>query len=236
VIPINFYSPYKASSIIDFWRRWHITLSQFFQQYLYIPLGGNRHGFVRRCVNLLAVMGLAGLWHGAGMTFVVWGLYHGALLLVNHMALAFPKVQVPQWWSRVEYVTGRVATLGAVMYGWMLFRAPSFDTVALFHRAMTSRRPYSGLLPYPGQYTVAYLLVAVLGAFALFMPNTAEWVGSWRHLRGAALRLRRGAWGVFNTRSATRLSWANAAVVVVMLYFTLTGLKTVSSQFLYFNF
>jgi alginate O-acetyltransferase complex protein AlgI len=236
VIPINFYSPYKASSIIDFWRRWHITLSQFFQEYLYIPLGGSRKGFVRRCVNLLIVMTLAGLWHGAGMTFVAWGLYHGVLLLINHLCVAIPKAKVPRWWSAVEYFTARCVTMLAVMIGWMIFRASSFTTVELFWRALTSRRTYVDCLHYSGEYTVVYLLIAVLGCCALFMPNTAEWVGSWRHLRGAALRLRRGMLGVFNVRSATRLSWANAAVVVVMLYFTLTGLKTASSQFLYFNF
>jgi len=236
VIPLNFYSPYKAASIIDFWRRWHITLSLFFQQYLYIPLGGSRKGYVRQGVNLLIVMTLAGLWHGAGFTFVAWGLYHGILLLVNHLCAAIPKAAVPRWWSTIEYVTGRCVTLVAVMFGWMLFRAPTFKTAELFYTAMTSHIAYPDCLPYPGQYTVVYLLVGVLGVFALFMPNTAEWVGSWRHLRGAALRLRRGALGVYNARSATRLSWSNAAVVVVMFYFTLTGLKSVSSKFLYFNF
>jgi D-alanyl-lipoteichoic acid acyltransferase DltB (MBOAT superfamily) len=236
VIPANFYSPYKASSIIDFWRRWHITLSQFFQEYLYIPLGGNRCGAIRRSINLLVVMGLAGLWHGAGMTFVAWGLYHGALLLVNHLCAAIPKATMPRWWSVLEYATARTVTLVLVMFGWMLFRAPTFKTAELFFRSMTSWRVYTDCLTYGGQYTVVYGLIAVLGAFALFMPNTAEWVGSFRHLRGASARLRRGMLGVFNARSAKRLSWANAAIVVAMLYFTLTGLKSVSSQFLYFNF
>jgi D-alanyl-lipoteichoic acid acyltransferase DltB (MBOAT superfamily) len=236
VIPLNFYSPYKAASIIDFWRRWHITLSQFFQEYLYIPLGGGRKGFARRCVNLLIVMALAGLWHGAGLTFVAWGLYHGVLLLVNHAWGAIPKPNVPRWWSIGWHLAARCMTLIAVMFGWMLFRSPTFKTAEVFFISMRHRIAYSDCLPYPGQYIVVYLLIAVLGCFALFMPNTAEWVGSWRHLRGAALRLRRGASGVFNARNATRLSWTNAAVLVVMLYFTLTGLKTVSSQFLYFNF
>jgi len=236
VIPLNFYSPYKATSIVDFWRRWHITLSHFFLEYLYIPLGGSYKGAVRRSVNLMIVMTLAGLWHGAGMTFVAWGAYHGALLLVNHAVAKIPKAEMPRWWSAMEYVTGRCVTLVAVMFGWMLFRAPTFQTAKIFYTAMTNRITYADQLQYPGQYTVVYMLVAVLGCVALFMPNTAEWVGSWRHLRGAALRLQRGSLGIFNARSATRLSWSNAAVVVVMLYFTLTGLKTVSSQFLYFNF
>ena len=83
-LPLNFNSPYKATSIIDFWRRWHMTLSQFLRDYLYIPLGGNRHGRVRRYVNLMITMLLGGLWHGAGWTFVVWGGLHGVYLCINH--------------------------------------------------------------------------------------------------------------------------------------------------------
>ena len=83
-LPLNFHSPYKAGSIIEFWRRWHMTLSRFLRDYLYFPLGGNRHGRQRRYLNLLATMVLGGLWHGAGWTFVIWGALHGLYLVVNH--------------------------------------------------------------------------------------------------------------------------------------------------------
>jgi alginate O-acetyltransferase complex protein AlgI len=83
-LPLNFNSPYKAKNIIDFWRRWHMTLSQFLRDYLYIPLGGNRRGIVLRYVNLMITMALGGLWHGAAWTFVAWGVLHGAYLCVNH--------------------------------------------------------------------------------------------------------------------------------------------------------
>ena len=83
-LPLNFNSPYKATSIIDFWRRWHMTLSQFLRDYLYIPLGGNRHGSVLRYVNLMITMLLGGLWHGAAWTFVLWGALHGLYLCINH--------------------------------------------------------------------------------------------------------------------------------------------------------
>ena len=89
-LPVNFYSPYKSTSIIDFWRRWHITLSRFLRDYLYIPLGGNRRGPVRRYVNLGIVMLLGGLWHGANWTFVVWGAVHGLMLALNHAWRAIP--------------------------------------------------------------------------------------------------------------------------------------------------
>ncbi len=83
-LPVNFFSPYRATSIIDFWRRWHMTLSRFLRDYLYVPLGGNRHGPARRYLNIMITMLLGGLWHGAGWTFVAWGALHGALLILNH--------------------------------------------------------------------------------------------------------------------------------------------------------
>jgi D-alanyl-lipoteichoic acid acyltransferase DltB (MBOAT superfamily) len=88
-LPLNFYSPYKATSIIEFWKLWHITLSRFLRDYLYIPLGGNRKGPSRRMTNLLITMLLGGLWHGAGWTFVIWGALHGLYLILNHLWRAF---------------------------------------------------------------------------------------------------------------------------------------------------
>src|SRR6185295_4237272 len=83
-LPLNFDSPYKAVNIIDFWRRWHMTLSRFLRDYLYFPLGGNRRGKARRYLNLMITMLLGGLWHGAGWTFVIWGGLHGLYLVINH--------------------------------------------------------------------------------------------------------------------------------------------------------
>ena len=83
-LPFNFDAPYKSQSIVEFWRRWHISLSRFLRDYLYIPLGGNRHGEGRRNLNLAATMVLGGLWHGAGVTFVLWGALHGLFLTINH--------------------------------------------------------------------------------------------------------------------------------------------------------
>ncbi len=84
-LPINFNAPYRSVSIVDFWRRWHISLSQFLRDHLYIPLGGNRHGKLRRYLNLMVTMLLGGLWHGAGWTFVVWGGLHGLVLAAAHL-------------------------------------------------------------------------------------------------------------------------------------------------------
>ena len=127
-LPINFNSPYKATSIIDFWRRWHITLSRFLRDYLYVALGGSRKGKVRRFVSVFLTMLLGGIWHGAGWTFVFWGLLHGFYLLVNHM---WRKVTMDVFkWSHkigiVELTIYRVLTLFAIVIGWVYFRAESF--------------------------------------------------------------------------------------------------------------
>lgn len=114
-LPINFNSPYKAISIIDFWRRWHITLSNFLRDYLYIPLGGSRRGQVRRYTNLLITMLLGGLWHGAGWTYVIWGGLHGMYLSINH---GWRKLNMP-----LPKLLGWIVTFVAVIMGWVLFRS-----------------------------------------------------------------------------------------------------------------
>lgn len=118
-LPINFNSPYQATSIIDFWRRWHITLSHFLRDYLYIPLGGNRKGESARLRNLLVTMVLGGLWHGAGWTYVLWGTCHGLFLVCNHLWRKV-HVELPNWFSRT-------ITLIAVVAAWAIFRAPSTE-------------------------------------------------------------------------------------------------------------
>lgn len=122
-LPGNFFSPYKALSIVDFWRRWHITLSLFLRDYLYIPLGGNRKGEARRNINLLLVMIIGGFWHGAGWTFGLWGLWHGIGLLVNH---AWTKAGLG---SRIAALPSKICswalTFLFVVIGWTLFRAPN---------------------------------------------------------------------------------------------------------------
>jgi D-alanyl-lipoteichoic acid acyltransferase DltB (MBOAT superfamily) len=123
-LPVNFRSPYKAASIIEFWRRWHITLSRFLRDYLYIPLGGNRLGEQRRYLNLMLTMLLGGLWHGAGWNFLIWGGLHGLYLGVNHLwqARRGARTKVP---AAQEVARGLswVVTFFAVVVAWVFFRA-----------------------------------------------------------------------------------------------------------------
>jgi D-alanyl-lipoteichoic acid acyltransferase DltB (MBOAT superfamily) len=122
-LPVNFYSPYKSTSIIDFWRRWHITLSRFLRDYLYIPLGGNRHGPIRRYVNLGIVMLLGGFWHGANWTFVVWGGAHGLMLGVNHAWRAIAFSRSPALKRPWVGATAVLITFIAVTLAWVPFRS-----------------------------------------------------------------------------------------------------------------
>jgi len=116
-LPINFESPYKANDIIEFWRRWHMTLSAFLREYLYFPLGGNRKGPARRYVNLMLTMCLGGLWHGANWTFLAWGALHGLYLIINHLARAV----LPATPGLGRLVIGRCLTLLAVIVAWCFF-------------------------------------------------------------------------------------------------------------------
>src|SRR5262249_35882888 len=137
--PENFRWPYVATSVQDFWRRWHISLSTWFRDYLYIPLGGNRVAPGRRYRNLVIVFFLCGLWHGASWNFVVWGLWHGVFLVVERVfATSSPKQNAGAmawtFWPRVY-------TLLVVMIGWVFFRAETLSGAVAFLTAMTGLAP-----------------------------------------------------------------------------------------------
>lgn len=135
-LPQNFFSPYKAANISDFWRRWHITLSRFFRDYVYIPLGGNRRGFLRKQGNLFLTMVLCGLWHGGGWTFIIWGALHGAFLAIHQvwrkLRTYFGKAEIAPGGA----ATGRVLTFLCVVIGWAVFRAEQPATAWAMLRGM----------------------------------------------------------------------------------------------------
>lgn len=120
-LPENFDNPYLATSIGEFWRKWHMSLSFWIRDYLYIPLGGNRKGLFRKCLNLLFAMSICGIWHGLTLNFLLWGLYHGALLSIESVCREFkfePLSKLPNWLSKPIRV---VRTFALVTFGWLLF-------------------------------------------------------------------------------------------------------------------
>lgn len=136
--PLNFSSPYKAHNIIEFWRRWHMTLSQFLRDYLYIPLGGNRHGPLRRYLNLMITMVLGGLWHGAAWTFVLWGAMHGIYLVLNHAwQFVTRKLGLTGVLRGAGRPIGIFVTFSAVTIAWVFFRASSLPHAVAILRGMT---------------------------------------------------------------------------------------------------
>ncbi len=160
-LPANFDAPYRATSLRDFWRRWHMTLSRWIRDYVYIPLGGSRQGFAAYALTTLVTMGLCGLWHGAAWTFVAWGLLHGAGLVVCHawQGLRRP-LPVPAAW---------LLTMLFVVVGWVLFRAPDFTTAWNVLAGMTGAGGMDGSLARPWT-------MAAAAAVALLGPTTLEFV------------------------------------------------------------
>jgi alginate O-acetyltransferase complex protein AlgI len=188
----NFNYPYTAVTITDFWRRWHLSLSTWFRDYLYIPLGGNRLGPWRTYVNLFIVFALCGLWHGASWNFLLWGAWHGALLCMERGFLA-------HWLGNRPVVVGHTYTLLAVLVGWVFFRADTLDQAFHYLKALVGLTHATDGQPFwffvDAELIIA-LLLAVVGstprprAFFLRtlanMPRTAAVTGS---LVGASLML-----------------------------------------------
>jgi len=206
-LPLNFASPYKAQNISEFWRRWHMTLSRFLRDYLYIPLGGNRRGETRRHLNLGITMVLGGLWHGAGWTFVIWGALHGAYLVAHQAWRQWRGPAVPSQWR----TRGSVAlTFLVVVVGWVYFRAPDLATA---HNVLGGMLGWNGVaLPAPlllstggvgtalqswgvaiggggADFLTLWLTVALAAAVAFMAPNTQELVveGQWQPSLRSAL-------------------------------------------------
>ncbi|MCA9259800.1 MAG: MBOAT family protein [Planctomycetales bacterium] len=179
----NFDSPYQSESIQAFWRRWHMSLGRMLRDYLFIPLGGNRGGAILTVRNLLAVMLLGGLWHGAGWTFVLWGAYHGALLAVNALWRIGGGFTLPR-------SVAQAATFLAVVGGWVLFRAASLQEAGDVYGAMLGARGVEGEpLAAVGGVAAAAVLAALLSA-TWFLPNLwriPERLNAWSGALAAAV-------------------------------------------------
>lgn len=262
-LPLNFFSPYKATSIIEFWRRWHITLSRFLRDYLYIPLGGNRHGNARRYTNLLVTMLLGGLWHGAGWTFVVWGALHGTYLIINHAWHWISKASGLDRYLRGALWRGFAwgLTFVSIVVGWVFFRAADFDTAISILTAMAGVNgvalPNAIVAKLPGGVTDALASVGIgtyFGGGAVFvstyiwvpalllvvtvMPNTAQIMRAYRPTTSrfpseGAYSVNPLGYWTRNLRWRPNTAWALALSAIASL--GILGLTSIS-EFLYFQF
>ncbi len=250
-LPINFNSPYKATNISEFWRRWHMTLSRFLRDYLYVALGGNRKGVWRRYVNLVLTMLLGGLWHGAGWTFVIWGGLHGFYLVINHLWQAVRARWLKQDMSR-STLTGRAAsallTFLCVVVAWVFFRATSFEAAMAILRgmfglnglmlpvdtliylgqsapSMNSWLSFGQMEAFGGQRQLAWIVALLV--IVWISPNSQEIISRLRVAGvSGSLRMMHEFWGWFSI---------GALVAFIFVLAAINGSHG-SSEFIYFNF
>ena len=257
-LPLNFHSPYKSLNIVEFWRRWHMTLSRFLRDYIYIPLGGNRHGNGRRYINLMITMLLGGLWHGAGWTFILWGALHGLYLVINH------------FWHFIKRLLGLTfldqlglwrffawgLTFVAVVNSWVLFRATSLESALNllrgmygFNGASIPNAVYARLGPFTelahslgiqtfigggASFVSSYCWIIALMAVSILLPNSQQLVRrlhSTEIIEGHALCDR----GLAANRLVFQFTASWCYFVSLLLVIAILGLSRVS-EFLYFQF
>lgn len=223
-LPANFNSPYKASSITDFWGRWHMSLTRFLRTYIYIPLGGNRKGMARTCLNVMIVYLVSGIWHGANWTFILWGLLHGGLCCLNRL---FQKL-----WEKLGVVTRWCMTFIAVNVLWVLFRADNIASAGLFVKEMFS---LSGFAVREELYQCFELMeLAILGRLPIINILYSQITGfyMWVFILGAFF-------AVLKFRNSKEIEFkptpGKALAVIVFMVWSVISLGEVSS-FLYFNF
>jgi alginate O-acetyltransferase complex protein AlgI len=252
-LPVNFHSPYKAVNIIDFWRRWHITLSRFLRDYLYIPLGGNRKGPGRRYINLIVTMLLGGLWHGAGWTFVLWGGLHGIYLGINHgwhalrQRLGHDRARS----SGMGRAVARLITFAAVAVAWVIFRAENLPAAATMLKAMAG---WNGVtLPdfwlvkwgaagaWAAAHGVTFLdsrglvttglvyWIVILLAVVWLAPNTQQIMQRCRPALGVPSERPGSAWLIWRPTTLSALAVSALALIAIVNLHK-------QSEFLYFQF
>ena len=229
--PENFRWPYVAQSVQDFWRRWHISLSSWFRDYLYVPLGGNRVPPARRYANLVTVFFLCGLWHGASWTFVVWGLWHGAFLVIERVVRRTPRqaiaMEVPVAAKPTDGITAwpiwpHLYTLAVVIVGWVFFRADTLHSAMLFLEAMAGLSPAA-----PTALSVQWYLTP-----ELWLALIAGAIGSTPWVPALAARIDRDGGPL---RVATSL--ASTAMLVALLVASIMQMAARTyNPFIYFRF
>jgi D-alanyl-lipoteichoic acid acyltransferase DltB (MBOAT superfamily) len=250
--PANFNSPYKSESLIEFWRRWHISLSRFLREYIYIPLGGNRKGWTRRMMNLMTTMLIGGLWHGASWTFIIWGGLHGIYLVVNHFIQSKfgERTQVPF----LRFLK-RSFVFFVVSITWVFFRSESFYGAS---RILKGLFCYEGVMEFPSNaqrlltpvievlhlkhfvlfnlpstgYKEAFILMVFMSIIVFYMPNVYEWVSRYKSALEFPASHAKGRWKRY---LYWRPTWYYFAILFIILTFAFSNIDQ-KKEFIYFQF
>lgn len=250
-LPLNFDSPYKSANIIEFWRCWHMTLSRFLRDYLYVPLGGNRKGPVRRYINLILTMLLGGLWHGAGLNFIIWGALHGIYLIINHGWNAFASALRFRRSSPLWMVFSIALTFASVCVAWVFFRAQDISKAAIILQGMFggfgiglpeaigmelgSMRPLLerlGITFYLGggsRFLETWQWVVGSSAIVFLFPNTQQIMVRYAAALGRAPRPYSATWQIWQPSRR----WS--VYIGALLFGSLLSLSR-PAEFLYFQF
>jgi len=234
-LPENFDMPYLATSITEFWRRWHMTLSQWLRDYLYVPLGGNRRGALRTYVNLLVTMLLGGLWHGASWTFVFWGLLHGVGLAVHKFVRRGEPVvrRGHSWQSGSTTVLAWATTYAFVCVAWVFFRARDFSTASLVLRKMAGLEAGGASWVYVPFWMLAgaVAFAHVVGMLAARRGTTNQELAAGGRVVIARPHAQAGLYVAFARNGFTSAFVLTAWLVVLYLFVPLH-----TSPFIYFRF
>lgn len=186
-LPQNFESPYQSNNIIDFWRRWHITLGDFLKNYLYIPLGGNRRGLRRKYLNLFILMTICGLWHGASWTYILWGSVHGIFLIINNIV---KKIKI-----RIYPLVSRLITFISVLLAWVLFRANDISTAIKVYKGMMGLNgiEFSNLI-YFDKRVLLYNIIGFIIVMLIPSPNK-----------------------IYKTKRKPNIVWTAALIIILLI-------------------
>ncbi len=236
-LPLNFDSPYKAETISQFWRRWHMTLSRFLRDYVYIALGGNRKGEIRRLTNLMITMLLGGLWHGAGWTYIIWGGLHGGYLVFHHLWDKFSPLRLPIF-------VARITTFIVVVVAWVFFRAEDYSSAILLVQILFDIDfSAKSMQLIEVEANLLFIIIALIVVF--FFPNTQELLGDnnqgIRIYNGSGLNGNQPMIQVLILRInivlwKKTISWLlyTSSLILISLYFLLNEENI--QEFIYFQF
>lgn len=224
-LPENFYSPYLARSPSEFWRRWHVTLSTWIRDYIYIPLGGSSGGLLRTAFVVVVTMSISGLWHGAALTFIIWGLYHGVLLVAERLS---KRAGLPLF----ESALALPLMFALTVIGWMVFRAESIDSLITMMKMLAGfGRAATAQVPLPA-------VVLGLGSCMLLQVFGYSELDGKSERQGVSLGQRSVAyWNAYVLRDPSlRVGLSGAGIAVVIVAALALRAGDTSSRFIYFQF